>query len=126
MKLECADLMDPRLVCVATISRVVGRLLKIHFDGWEEEYDQWLECNSPDVYPVGWCVLVGHKLEGPRILPKLPPQPKISPKLGRKKRGRRKGVKNGEGQSKKWVDFLKELFSLFDTKYTFQIKKLHH
>lgn len=37
MKVECADLMDPRLVCVASISRVVGNLLKIHFDGWEDE-----------------------------------------------------------------------------------------
>lgn len=59
MKLECADLMDPRLVCVATIAKVVGRLLKVHFDGWEDEYDQWLDCESPDMYPVGWCVLVG-------------------------------------------------------------------
>ena len=67
MKIECADLMDPRLVCVATVSRVVGRLLKIHFDGWEDEYDQWLDCESPDIYPVGWCVTVGHKLEGPRL-----------------------------------------------------------
>ncbi|XP_067009728.2 MBT domain-containing protein 1 isoform X2 [Anabrus simplex] len=66
MRLEAADLMDPRLVCVGTVSRVVGRLLKVHFDGWEEEYDQWLDCESPDVYPVGWCHLVGHKLEGPR------------------------------------------------------------
>ena len=66
MRLEAADLMDPRLVCVGTVSRVVGRLLKVHFDGWEEEYDQWLDCESPDMYPVGWCHLVGHKLEGPR------------------------------------------------------------
>jgi hypothetical protein len=66
MRLEAADLMDPRLVCVGTVSRVVGRLLKVHFDGWEEEYDQWLDCDSPDMYPVGWCQLVGHKLEGPR------------------------------------------------------------
>ena len=66
MRLEAADLMDPRLVCVGTVSRVVGRLLKIHFDGWEEEYDQWLDCESPDMYPVGWGHLVGHKLEGPR------------------------------------------------------------
>ena len=29
MKVECRDLMDPRLVCVGTISRVVGRLLKV-------------------------------------------------------------------------------------------------
>lgn len=66
MRVEAADLMDPRLVCVGTVSRVVGRLLKVHFDGWEEEYDQWLDCDSPDIYPVGWCELVAHKLEGPR------------------------------------------------------------
>lgn len=91
MKLECADLMDPRLVCVATVARVVGRLLKIHFDGWEDDYDQWLDCQSPDIYPIGWCYLVDHKLEGPRILPpklqQLQQPSKVSPKLGRKKRG---------------------------------------
>ncbi|KAJ8984576.1 hypothetical protein NQ317_006038 [Molorchus minor] len=70
MKIEAADLMDPRLVCVATVAKVVGRLLKVHFDGWEDEYDQWLDCESPDVYPVGWCQSVGHKLEGPPVTPK--------------------------------------------------------
>lgn len=70
MKIEAADLMDPTLVCVATITMVVGRLLKIHFDGWEEEYDQWLDCESTDIYPVGWCQSVGQKLEGPRVVPK--------------------------------------------------------
>uniref|UniRef100_A0A182T321 FCS-type domain-containing protein n=1 Tax=Anopheles maculatus TaxID=74869 RepID=A0A182T321_9DIPT len=88
MKLESADLMDPRLICVATIARVVGRLLKVHFDGWEDEYDQWLDSESPDIYPIGWCVLVGHKLEGPRILPKVVPTQKISPKTTKK--GKRK------------------------------------
>lgn len=29
MRLECADLMDPRLVCVATVARVVCDLLKV-------------------------------------------------------------------------------------------------
>jgi hypothetical protein len=66
MKLESADLMDPSLICVSTITRVVGRLLKIHFDGWEDMYDQWVDCNSVDVYPVGWAELVGHKLETPK------------------------------------------------------------
>lgn len=66
MKLEAADQMDPRLICVSTISRVVGRLLKVHFDGWEEDYDQWMDCENVDIYPVGWADLVGHKLEGPR------------------------------------------------------------
>lgn len=31
MRLECADLMDPRLVCVATIARVVQDLLKVRY-----------------------------------------------------------------------------------------------
>lgn len=66
MKVECSDLMDPKLVCAATISRVVGRLLRVHFDGWGDEYDQWLDCESPDIYPVGWCLTVGYKLEAPR------------------------------------------------------------
>lgn len=73
MKIEAADLMDPRLVCVATIAKVAGRLLKIHFDGWEEEYDQWLDCESSDIYPVGWCQSVGHKLEGPPVSAKPTP-----------------------------------------------------
>ncbi|XP_055681999.1 polycomb protein Sfmbt isoform X2 [Lutzomyia longipalpis] len=92
MKIECADLMDPRLVCVATISRVVGRLLKIHFDGWEDEYDQWLDCESPDIFPVGWCVMVKHRLEGPKLMSPLKP---IPVKKRSKKKGRgRKGMKN--------------------------------
>lgn len=80
MKIEAADLMDPRLVCVATVAKVVGRLLKVHFDGWEEEYDQWLDCESPDIYPVGWCQSVGHKLEGPRVVPKQIPKSVTPPK----------------------------------------------
>jgi len=39
--------------------------MKIHFDGWEDEYDQWLDAASPDIYPIGWCELVRHRLESP-------------------------------------------------------------
>lgn len=89
MSLECADLMDPRLVCVATVSRIVGRLLKIHFDGWTDEYDQWLDCESADIYPVGWCVLVNHKLEGPPTPQPAPTKSaaKSKPQKKRKKKG---------------------------------------
>ncbi|XP_041671165.1 lethal(3)malignant brain tumor-like protein 2 isoform X2 [Cheilinus undulatus] len=65
MKLEAVDLMEPRLVCVATVKRCVGRLLLIHFDGWEDEFDQWIDHDSPDIYPVGWCELVGYQLQPP-------------------------------------------------------------
>ena len=46
--------------------------LKVHFDGWEDDYDQWMDCETVDIYPVGWGELVGHKLEGPRQTRKLP------------------------------------------------------
>lgn len=65
MKLEAVDLMEPRLICVATVKRCVGRLLLIHFDGWDEEFDQWIDHQSPDIYPVGWCELVGYQLQPP-------------------------------------------------------------
>lgn len=65
MKLEAADLMQPSLLCVATVKRCVGRLLLIHFDGWEDEYDQWVDCQSADIYPIGWCELVGLQLQPP-------------------------------------------------------------
>ncbi|XP_059936944.1 MBT domain-containing protein 1 isoform X5 [Mesoplodon densirostris] len=65
MKLEAVDLMEPRLICVATVTRIIHRLLRIHFDGWEEEYDQWVDCESPDLYPVGWCQLTGYQLQPP-------------------------------------------------------------
>ncbi|ALC39481.1 Sfmbt [Drosophila busckii] len=98
MSLECADLMDPRLVCVATVARVVGRLLKVHFDGWTDEYDQWLDCESADIYPVGWCVLVGHKLEGP---PRMTQQPQLKPAPKPKVQRKRKTKKGANGANNK-------------------------
>lgn len=97
MRLESADLMTPRLVCVGTVARVVGRLLKIHFDGWGDEYDQWLDCESPDMYPVGWCQLVGHKLEAPHSPVKNGTHPggRMTVKIGVRKRRRRVPRKTG-------------------------------
>ncbi|GAB6027137.1 MBT domain-containing protein 1, variant 2 [Chamberlinius hualienensis] len=66
MHLEAVDLMEPGLICVGTITKVIGRLLRIHFDGWDDSYDQWCDCESPDLYPVGWCELVGYRLESPK------------------------------------------------------------
>ena len=45
---------------------MLGRLLRIHFDGWEDAYDQWVDCQSPDIYPCGWSEMVGFPLEGPK------------------------------------------------------------
>lgn len=93
MKVEVADLMDPKLICVATIEKVVGRLLRVHFDGWEEDYDQWMDARSPDIYPIGWCELVSHRLEPPRpSATKTPPAKKG--KKGKGKKGGKQAVAN--------------------------------
>ncbi|XP_062312055.1 MBT domain-containing protein 1 [Osmerus eperlanus] len=119
MKLEAVDLMEPRLVCVATVTRIVHRLLRIHFDGWEDEYDQWVDCRSPDLYPVGWCQLTGYQLQPPAaqsardIPPPLPKQKKKAQQYkGQKKKrkipvgrrpfsqaGRRRSFSGDEEQS---------------------------
>ncbi|KAK3878855.1 hypothetical protein Pcinc_016543 [Petrolisthes cinctipes] len=88
MALESADLMDPRLVCVATVKQVKGRLLKVHFDGWESDFDQWIDYQSPDIYPVGWCDMSGYRLEGPK-------SQVFTPLQKRKVKGRAKHRKAG-------------------------------
>jgi len=63
MKLESVDLMEPKLICAATVKAVVNRLIRLTFDGWGSEYDQWVDCESCDIYPVGWCQLVKYNME---------------------------------------------------------------
>lgn len=65
MKLESVDLIEPKLICVATVVAVVNRLIRLNFDGWDKKFDQWVDFESCDIYPVGWCHLVGYKLESP-------------------------------------------------------------
>ena len=54
MKLEAEDKTNG-LVCCATITDVDMGKLRIHFDGWEDEYDIWRNPWSHVIHPVGWC-----------------------------------------------------------------------
>lgn len=104
MHAEAVDLMEPRLICVGRVTKVVGRLLRVHFDGWEDSYDQWCDCESPDLFPVGWCQLVDYPLEPPRqpessFLKKKKKPPTYKGPRRKKKGGRlmHGGRKNSEG-----------------------------
>ncbi|CAG0880440.1 unnamed protein product [Cyprideis torosa] len=90
MKLECVDsrCSDPKLVCVATVTRVIGRLLRIRFDGWETDFDQWLDCESPCIFPVGWCHLARYPLQPPG--PETP-EGSTPPRKGSQGKRRREG-----------------------------------
>jgi len=65
-KLEAVDLMDPKLICPATVTSVSGGLLQLGFDGWGEDFNQFVEWRSADIYPIAWCELVRHPLQAPK------------------------------------------------------------
>ncbi|XP_074782320.1 lethal(3)malignant brain tumor-like protein 3 isoform X3 [Athene noctua] len=65
MKLEVVDRRNPILIRVATIVDKDDYRIKIHFDGWDYNYDFWVDADSPDVHPVGWCAKTGHALQVP-------------------------------------------------------------
>ncbi|XP_062377047.1 lethal(3)malignant brain tumor-like protein 4 [Sardina pilchardus] len=65
MKLEAVDRRNAMLIRVATIVDTEDYRVKIHFDGWHEKFDFWVDSDLPDLHPVGWCARTGHPLESP-------------------------------------------------------------
>ncbi|XP_045430183.1 lethal(3)malignant brain tumor-like protein 1 isoform X2 [Pipistrellus kuhlii] len=68
-KLEAVDRMNPSLVCVASVSDVVGSRFLVHFDNWDDTYDYWCDASSPYIHPVGWCQKHGKPLTPPQDYP---------------------------------------------------------
>lgn len=63
MRLEVVDVYDKSLIRPATIVERADYHIKLHFDGWpEEEYDFWMDDDSFDLHPVGYCEETGHEL----------------------------------------------------------------
>jgi len=65
MKLEVVDKRNPILVRVATVVETEPYRIKIHFDGWSDVYDYWVDDDCPDLHPAGWCYKTGHPLTPP-------------------------------------------------------------
>ena len=93
MKLEVVDIRNPMHVRVATVAEVSGTQikvsivsvvvtfcalpekytffiifplsLKVHYDGWPQNYDYWFDDSSPDLHPATWCLKTGHPLMPP-------------------------------------------------------------
>ncbi|XP_030638762.1 lethal(3)malignant brain tumor-like protein 3 [Chanos chanos] len=65
MKLEAVDKRNPMLIRVATVADTDDHRIQIHFDGWPDEYDYWVDTDSPDIHPAGWCAKTGHPLQPP-------------------------------------------------------------
>ncbi|KAM9006002.1 lethal(3)malignant brain tumor-like protein 3 [Sarcophilus harrisii] len=65
MKFEIVDKRNPVFIRVATVADTDEHRIKVHFDGWSNSYDYWIEADSPDIHPVGWCAKTGHPLQPP-------------------------------------------------------------
>lgn len=52
-------LLNNILLCLCVV------LFQIHFDGWSDEYNYWVDADSPELHPVGWCQKTGHPLQNP-------------------------------------------------------------
>ncbi|XP_064564120.1 lethal(3)malignant brain tumor-like protein 3 isoform X3 [Zonotrichia leucophrys gambelii] len=66
MKLEGVDPEHQSIYCVLTVAEVCGYRVRLHFDGYPDCYDFWVNADSSDIHPVGWCEKTGHKLHPPK------------------------------------------------------------
>ena len=65
LKLEAIDRKNPDLICVATVTNVIGNRFLVHFDEWDDTYDYWCEEDCPYIHPIRWCHANGGKLNPP-------------------------------------------------------------
>ncbi|NXL50808.1 LMBL3 protein, partial [Podilymbus podiceps] len=66
MKLEGVDPEHQSIYCVLTVAEVCGYRIRLRFDGYPDCYDFWVNADSSDIHPVGWCEKTGHKLHPPK------------------------------------------------------------
>ncbi|CAH1773377.1 unnamed protein product [Owenia fusiformis] len=72
MRLEAVDKRNPILIRAGRVAEKDGHQIKIHFDGWLPDYDFWVDDDSVDVFPCGWCSKTGHQLQPPFYASEVP------------------------------------------------------
>lgn len=85
-KLEAIDPHNSSLFCVATITEKCGYRIKLQFDGYSSAYGFWVNANSSDIFPAGFCSKTGRELEYPS----------------------RAGAASGRSNSFNWEEYLKQ------------------
>lgn len=68
MRLEGVDPKHQSLICVLSVAELQGYRLRLHFDGYSECYDFWVNCDSPLIFPVGWAEKNGKTLQPPKTM----------------------------------------------------------
>ncbi|VVC98594.1 unnamed protein product, partial [Leptidea sinapis] len=65
MRLEAIDPQHPSMFCVVSVAEVQGYRMRLHFDEYPDVYDYWVNADSPDIFPAGWCEKNGRSLTPP-------------------------------------------------------------
>lgn len=65
MALEVVDKKNPSLIRPAVVTMVEEYLIRVLFIGWPDKYAFWLEDDSCDIFPPGYCKRTGHPIECP-------------------------------------------------------------
>jgi len=68
-KLEAIDMLTrtlpKQITCVATVADILGNRIRIHYDGWSDDYDCWMDITSSNIHPILWCERNGRSLAPP-------------------------------------------------------------
>jgi mbt repeat len=65
MKLEAIDPENQKLFCVCSVEEKLGYRIKLHFDGYPPLYDFWVNADSPNIFPSGFCFSSNRELQTP-------------------------------------------------------------
>ncbi|XP_069085370.1 scm-like with four MBT domains protein 2 isoform X2 [Pleurodeles waltl] len=67
MKLEAVNPRNPVELCVASVTKVKGRLMWLHLEGLQKPVPEYIvDVESMDIFPVGWCEANGYSLTPPQ------------------------------------------------------------
>ncbi|XP_005112062.1 lethal(3)malignant brain tumor-like protein 1 [Aplysia californica] len=69
MRMEGVDPKHQSLICVLSVAEIQGYRLRLHFDGFSECYDFWVNADSPFIFPAGWAEKNGKTLQPPKNIP---------------------------------------------------------
>ena len=65
MKLEGVDPQHPAKFCVLTVAEVSGFRMRLHFDGYKELFDFWVNADNKFIFSIGFCQHTNRTLEPP-------------------------------------------------------------
>ncbi|XP_077120607.1 scm-like with four MBT domains protein 2 isoform X2 [Ranitomeya variabilis] len=67
MKLEAVNPSNPSEICVASVTKVKGRLIWIHLEGLVKPVPEYIvDVESMNIFPVGWCEANSYPLNTPQ------------------------------------------------------------